>query len=133
MQISLLVSFMLRHVEFEEHDIFEEPILRFRVTLPPAEKAFLKALSGVVYETVITNPRVQHLEFKGQRMVVDVFDVFRHEPKRFLPEIYFKKYKEQSEDPRVICDYIAGMTDDYLLRLYERLFSPRAGSVFDYL
>lgn len=32
---------------------------------------------------------------------------------------------------RAICDDVAGLTDTYLLRIYERLFSPRMGSVFD--
>ena len=34
---------------------------------------------------------------------------------------------------RVICDHISGMTDQFLLKTYERLFSPRMGSVFDRL
>jgi dGTPase len=34
---------------------------------------------------------------------------------------------------RVICDYIAGMTDEYATRIYERLFVPRQGSVFERL
>jgi dGTPase len=34
---------------------------------------------------------------------------------------------------RVICDYIAGMTDEYATRMYERLFMPRQGAVFQRL
>jgi dGTP triphosphohydrolase len=34
---------------------------------------------------------------------------------------------------RVICDYIAGMTDEYATRMYERLFMPRQGTVFQRL
>jgi hypothetical protein len=37
------------------------------------------------------------------------------------------------KDVRVICDHVAGMTDDFLLKTYDRLFSPRMGSVFDKL
>jgi dGTPase len=33
----------------------------------------------------------------------------------------------------VICDYVAGMTDGFLLKTYNRLFSPGMGSVFDML
>ena len=34
---------------------------------------------------------------------------------------------------RLISDFVAGMTDTYLLKTYERLFAPRMGSVFDRL
>ena len=36
-------------------------------------------------------------------------------------------------DLRIISDFVAGMTDTYLLKTYERLFAPRMGSVFDRL
>lgn len=84
-------------------------------------------------ENVIRTPEVQHLEFKGQHMVISVFEAFSTEPKTFLPSITYKKYERESNDSRVICDHIAGMTDHFLLRTYERLFSPRMGSVFDRL
>ena len=96
-------------------------------------KSFLNGLKSLVFERVIMSPRVQHLEFKGQQMVIDVFEIMAHDPKRFLPQANYHKYLVAENDSRIICDYIAGMTDDHLMRLYERLFSPRMGSVFDQL
>ena len=32
---------------------------------------------------------------------------------------------------RVAFDYISGMTDDYALKTYSRLFLPGQGSIFD--
>ncbi len=66
-------------------------------------------------------------------MVVSVFEVLKSDPKSFLPPDIFSKYKESSDPLRDICDYVAGKTDTYLLRTYERLFEPRIGSVFDKL
>ncbi|WP_141097362.1 hypothetical protein, partial [Pantoea sp. VS1] len=34
---------------------------------------------------------------------------------------------------RVICDYLAGTTDDYATRLYHKIFTPSSGSIFDKL
>jgi dGTPase len=36
-----------------------------------------------------------------------------------------------SERARIICDYLAGMTDGYAARTYKRLFSPDFGSIND--
>jgi dGTPase len=69
-------------------------------------------------------------------MVVAVFEAMASEPQLFLPLSERAKYNEAKEatlKKRVICDYIAGMTDSFLLKSYERMFSPRLGSVFDKL
>ena len=82
---------------------------------------------------MIYSPSVQHLEFKGQTMVVSVFEALQADPKRLLPRDAYAKFTAANDDPRIICDHFAGMTDTYLLRTYERLFAPRMGSVFDKL
>ena len=134
MQTSMLVNFLISHATIKDlGEQFHEPLLRYRVTLPELPMKLLHALKDFVYDKVIASPSVQHLEFKGQQMVVDVFNIISHEPKRFLPERDFIKYVEDGDDVRVICDHVAGMTDNYLLKLYERLLAPRAGSVFDHL
>lgn len=96
-------------------------------------RAFLQVLKDLVFEIVIRDPSVQHLEFKGQQMVVSVFEALSSEPRAFLPRSTYALYNRSGGDQRVICDHVAGMTDDFLLRTYERLFSPRMGSVFDNL
>jgi dGTPase len=64
-------------------------------------------------------------------MVVAVFEALAADPKSLLPETTRARHEASSDKMRVICDHIAGMTDGFLLRTYERLFSPRMGSVFD--
>lgn len=131
-QISRLVHHFLTHIEWVEEGGFKEPLLRYRVRLHGDVKPFLDALQKLVMEKVIKSANVQQLEFKGQKMVVSVFEAIASEPESFLPQDTKLKYQEAG-DIRVICDYIAGMTDGFLLKTYERLFSPRMGSVFDKL
>ncbi|TIW40371.1 MAG: dGTPase, partial [Mesorhizobium sp.] len=92
---------------------------------------FLNALKKAVKEKVIRSARVQQLEFKGQNMVVAVFEALATDPKSLLPESTKARYAAADEKMRVVCDHVSGMTDGFLLRTYERLFSPRMGSVFD--
>lgn len=66
-------------------------------------------------------------------MVVAVFETLRSEPESFLPADAYDAFEASGKDPRTICDYVAGMTDHFLLKTYDRLFSPRMGSVFDKL
>jgi dGTPase len=131
--ISRLVGYFVASCEIEERDEFEEPLLRYRIRMQTEQRAFLEALKALVYEVVIQSPAVQHLEFKGQQMVVAVFETLASEPRSFLPRDTYQTYLAGGETDRIICDHVAGMTDSFLLKTYERLFSPRFGSVFDKL
>jgi dGTPase len=62
-----------------------------------------------------------------------VFEAIQTDPKRLLPRDEYRRFAQSGGDLRVVCDYVAGMTDGYLLKTYDRLFSPRMGSVFDRL
>jgi len=131
--ISRLVHHFITAICYEEFELFSEPLVRYRVSLKQQQREFLDALKSIVADEVILSPSVQHLEFKGQTMVVSVFEALQSSPQRLLPCDTYAKFSLANEDPRVICDHVSGMTDSYLLRTYERLFSPRMGSVFDKL
>jgi dGTPase len=131
--ISRLVHFFVSNVKLQTLTEFQEPLFALRAELPGIEGQFLKSLKDMVKEEVVYSPHVQHLEFKGQQMVVSVFTAIANAPERFLPTLEKEKYLNAGRDLRIVCDYIAGMTDSFLLRLYERLFSPRMGSLFDRL
>lgn len=131
--ISRLVHHFVTNIELITVEELEEPLIRFRARIAPAQQKFLDALQNLVVEKVIRTPNVKHLEFKGQKMVVSVFEALRSDPRELLPEDAYDKYQREGHDIRVVCDYVAGMTDGFLLKTYDRLFSPRMGSVFDKL
>lgn len=131
--INRIVHYCVTSVTYEEYSEFEEPLLRYRVIMAEPQRKFLSALQDFVVTEVIKSPSVQHLEFKGQGMVVAVFEAMQANPARLLPRDALSRFEAADEKLRVICDYVAGMTDIYLLKTYERLFSPRMGSVFDKL
>lgn len=132
-QINRILNFVITSVEIDDLPEFEEPRLRYRARLPELVARFVEAVKDFIREEVIFSPSVQHLEFKGQMMVISVFEVLKSDPKSFLPPDIYSKYQRSDDPLRDICDYVAGMTDTYLLRAYERLFAPRIGSVFDKL
>ena len=131
--ISRWVNHLITPVRFIECPEFQDPLLRWRVEIPEGQARFLKALKELVMQVVIRSPGVQHLEFKGQSMVVSVFEAMQSDPERLLPRDAQAKFEAADGDLRHISDFVAGMTDTYLLKTYERLFEPRMGSVFDKL
>ena len=131
--IGQMVHHFITACRIDTLEQFDEPLVRYRAAMSGAARAFLDKLHSAVRETVILSPEVQHLELKGQLMVVAVFETLASDPKALLPRSTYDRFAESDFSPRVICDHIAGMTDSFLLKTYDRLFSPRMGSVFDRL
>ncbi|MGM4913212.1 hypothetical protein [Rhizobium sp. 768_B6_N1_8] len=82
----------ITHCRVETDPSFEDPLLRYRVSLPEPQRHFLDALKDAVARKVIRSPSVQHLEFKGQSKVVPVFEVLMSDPECLLPSSVFKAY-----------------------------------------
>jgi dGTPase len=132
-QINRILNMVIPSVELNEKQEFSEPRIKYQAVLPAPKMDFVKAVKDLVREEVVYSPSVQHLEFKGQMMVIAVFEVMRSEPEKFLLRDVRERQDGACDPLRHICDFVAGMTDGYLLRTYDRLFSPRMGSVFDKL
>ncbi len=74
-----------------------------------------------VYES---EPLKKEIE-KAKRVIEDLFSLFMRDDELFLLEVgKVEKYGNVSRE-RMVCDYIAGMTDRYALELYKRLFLPK--------
>lgn len=131
--ISRLVHYFVMNIEIFEVEELQEPLIRYRARIAEEQGRFLAVLQKLIEQRVILTPNVKQLEFKGQKMVVSVFEALKSAPRSLLPEDAFQRYEREQGDLRVICDYVAGMTDGFLLKTYDRLFSPRMGSVFDKL
>ena len=135
--IGRLVDFCVRNTKFDDsnrHQFFH-PIFSYQAVLSDDARTVLDQLQKLVKSKVISLTSVQRLEFKGQKIITELFDAFATDPTRLLPPEYAKSWERVSGDKcrqhRVICDYIAEMTDEYAVKRYEQLFAPREGSVFD--
>lgn len=84
--------------------------------------ALKKELETFLHKRVYRHYRVMRMAHKGQRVLESLFTEFRRHPDQ-LPARYFQRI-ESCPLERVICDYLAGMTDRYAQDEYLRLFQP---------
>ena len=134
--ISHMVGIMVEAVQVVEDERFEHPLLRYQACLPEPQQAVLNLLKQFVFDEVITIPEVKGMEYKGQLIVMELFKSLRANPQALLPKGTYRRYQKANSEQaqqRVICDYIAGMTNVYASKLYAKLFTPEQGSVFDRL
>lgn len=130
--IGTLVNGFVTAIIIKEDPAFEEPLLRFNANLEPEFASALNVLKQLVYKYVIRKPEIQMLEYKGQQIVMGLFEAFESDPERLLPLNTQERWRESEQQGlnshRVLADYISGMTDEFAGRLYQQLFSPKSGS-----
>ena len=89
------------------------------------EKAMIE-LRQFMFEKVYTNPVAKGEESKAKSLLLALFEYYMSHLE-LLPKDYQKLFESGkfSED-RVVCDYIAGMTDKYAMEKYAEFFFPIA-------
>ncbi len=114
-------------VEAVPNTHFHNELLSHNAYLEPHLATALEVFKSFVSEFVIQIPDVQIIEYKGQQIIMDLFEALSADPERLLPEATRKKWQhadtENGSGMRVISDYIAAMTDGYAQKLHQQLFS----------
>lgn len=94
------------------------------IGLDPLIAEAFEELHSFMFRKVYTNPACKSEEGKAMSMIQRLFSFFNENSER-LPEGY-RRIGEEDGVPTAVCDYIAGMTDTYAVRVYKELFIPNA-------
>jgi dGTPase len=98
------------------------PLIRYSDRLLKANRELRRFL----YKNVYYHPRVAEVNKRACEMLRSVFEAYVQEPQR-LGEAAAKRI-EQEGLHRTVCDYLAGMTDRYLLEEHARLMEERVST-----
>ena len=93
---------------------------------PAVEKAMLD-LRGFMFERVYRNPVAKGEESKARRIIQELYKYYLAHPEK-LPQD-FQPQLDLEGLPRVVCDYVAGMTDKYAVYKFEEIFVPSGWAV----
>ena len=91
------------------------PLIRYSEQLHKANASLRKFL----YANVYYHPRVAEVNERACEMLKKVFEGYVVDPKQ-LGEVATRRL-EQEGLHRTVCDYVAGMTDRYLMEEYARI------------
>ncbi len=135
-----LVNYLITAIELtdlnERHSEvnFEEALLKYNATLPEVTMQVLQIFKDFVYNFVIKQTSIQRLEYRGQQIVMELFEALSSDPLRLLPNNSAKRWQQAIDNDenayRVIADYVAGMTDEYASRLHQTLFVANAAATY---
>jgi dGTPase len=112
----------------------------FELSIPEPIRVENQVLKSITFEFIIRDHRTVQIFHKGETIVLRLFEELlenattRQRKDRFL--LFPRPLRErlaidrdnQSALARLVCDYIASMTEGQALRLYRRLFEPFTAS-----
>jgi len=81
-----------------------------------------KELTSFMFKNVYTNPECKGEESKAENLIKELYHYFLNNPDE-LPDMY-KPIAENEGAGRASCDFVASMSDIYVLRVYNKLFIP---------
>lgn len=116
----------------------------FRLQIDAGVRKESELFKDLAYEVVFLSPQLKQLEHKGSFMLRRLWELFEKryvlgesvdgQDFQLLPDADAAEI-EATDDPagraRLVCDFLAGMTDGYAARTFRRLFEPGFGSIGD--
>jgi dGTPase len=135
--IGEMVNYFITACCVQETNIgFDNRLLKYNVLLWPEAAALLDYLKQCIYNHVIDSQEARTFEYGGQVVVQRLFEAISSNPGSLLDHKnreLFNHACDEKEASRVVCDYIANMTDEYAYRMHERLFGFNTRTIFERL
>ncbi len=117
---------------------------KYRLVVDDSIRAESELFKRLAFEVVFLSPQLKQLEHKGSRMLRLLWEILETryiknesidgQDFQLLPADTARELQQapdSSARARLVCDFLAGMTDGYAARTYKRLFSPDFGSIND--
>jgi len=126
--VNYLITAITLELNTDDDVTFDEPLLKYNAKLPQENAEALQVFKDFVFKFVIKQPHIQRIEYRGQQVVMELFEALSSDPMRLLSDHTAQRWQEAGElglnQHRIIADYVSGMTDDYATKLYQTLFLP---------
>ncbi len=99
------------------------------ICLSPETDMVFGMLHNFMFDMVYTNPACKSEESKAEQMIKTLYEHFSKYPEK-MPELYTGIASREGAEIAA-CDYIAGMTDGYAVKIFNDLFIPKSWSFFN--
>lgn len=112
------------------HDIVTNSEDRDDIKMTPEIETAMRGVREFMFQSVYLNKKAKSQEEQAERLLEQLFIHYIEHPS-YLPAEFIHRMEQQNEPLyRVVCDYIAGMTDNYAITKFKQLMIPSAWSVY---
>ena len=110
------------------HNIVTNSIDKNDICMSEEVEDAMQGLRKFMFQNVYRNPRAKGEEERAKALLSRLFQYYTDHMDQ-LPQWYLDLIEQGEKKQRVICDYIAGMTDQYAIAKFEEYFMPKAWQV----
>ena len=108
------------------HDVIYSSLDRSDIRMSPEIEEAMMELRKFMFDHVYLNSVAKTEEGKVSRMITMLYQYYEKHVDE-MPQEYIDLIEKKGQpEPRVVCDYISGMTDQYSISKFQELFVPQS-------
>lgn len=111
------------------HDIVRNSQGKDDIVMSETVGEAMKNLRGFMFSHVYKNPNAKEEEGKAKRLLITLYEHYRDHIEELPPES-IRMIEDGEQEERVVCDYVAGMSDQYAMETFGRLYMPKQWRIY---
>ena len=112
------------------HDIVRSSEGKNEICMSQEVENAMRGLRDYMFDSVYTNPVAKGQEKKAENMIQHLYEYYNENTERLPMDYQYLIAQRGESKERVVCDYIAGMTDRYAIAKFQELNIPKFWSVY---
>ena len=112
------------------HDIILNSMDKPEIRMSEGMEDAMQGLRKWMFDNVYKNDIPKAEEGKAQQMITQLYDYYMKHVDKLPMEYVLLIVNTGEKKSRVVCDYIAGMSDIYAIDQFEELFVPKRWNVY---
>lgn len=110
------------------HDVIIHSMDRNEIRMSDEIRQALMDLRKFMFENVYQNEVAKQEETKAIQMIERLY-FYYEDHIEMLPDRYLRRLEMGDDEETVVCDYIAGMTDNYAINKFQEIFIPKSWKI----
>lgn len=111
------------------HDVITNSMDQPEIRMSKRIENATKGLREFLFENVYKNPLAKGEEEKAINMIKNLYQYYVNHIDALPVEFYEMLKNKGASDERIVCDYIAGMTDTYAVKKFQEFFVPESWKI----
>ena len=111
------------------NDIIQQSMGKPDILMSPDIEHGMKGLRTFMFDNVYLNSEAKSEETKAVKMITELYHYFSQYPQELPTHFREKLEGEEIDKEQIICDYIAGMTDSYSVKVFQEIFIPKSWKI----
>ena len=111
------------------HDVIINSMEQPKIQMSEEVAEAMQGLRKFMFENVYRNPVAKHEEGKAVEMVKRLYTYYMEHVELIPEELMRLSVMNGDSKEQIVCDFIAGMTDNYAVKTFQEIFVPKSWNI----